>query len=232
MSNYYPVMLDLRGRIALVIGGDAVAAEKATALVASGAHVYAQSLEFCEAFLQMAEQKQATLQRKAYEPGDLAGAFIVVAATHDPQLVQAIWAEAQERGQLLNIVDEPAHCSFILPSILRREQLTIAVSTGGASPGLARRIRQNLEEIFPPAYGPYVRLAALVRAYLRAKGISYEQRDNFFGEFFASDVLEQLVKGNNRPAIETTVTLLHKYGLDVSPHTLEVDFAKTTLPTR
>ena len=129
-----------------------------------------------------------------------------------PQLVQAIWMEAQERGQLLNIVDEPAYCSFILPSILRREQLTIAVSTEGASPGLAKRIRQNLEDIFPPAYGPYVRLAALVRAYLRAGGVSYEQRDNFFGGFFASDVLEQLIAGNGTQALETTATLLHKYG--------------------
>ena len=232
MPNYYPVMLDLRDRIALVIGGDAVAAEKATALAASGAQVNVLSPEFCYALLQMAEQEQVTLHRKAYEPGDLAGAFVVVAATHDPQLVQAIWMEAQERGQLLNIVDEPAYCSFILPSILRREQLTIAVSTEGASPGLAKRIRQHLEEIFPPAYGPYVRLAALVRAYLRAKGVSYEQRDNFFGDFFASNALEQLMKGNSTQAIETTAILLRKYGLDVSPDTLEADFVKATLPTR
>lgn len=226
MPNYYPVMLDLRGRIALVIGGDAVAAEKATALVASGAQVHVQSPEFCETLSRMAEQEQVTLHRKAYQTGDLAGAFIVVAATHEPQLVQAIWMEAQERGQLLNIVDEPAYCSFILPSILRREQLTIAVSTEGASPGLAKRIRQNLEDIFPPAYGPYVRLAALVRAYLRAGGVSYEQRDNFFGDFFASDVLEQLIAGNGTQALETTATLLHKYGLDVSPTRLEADFMK------
>lgn len=226
MPNYYPVMLDLRGRVALVIGGDEIAAEKATALAASGAQVHVQSPAFCEALLQMAAQEQVTLHHKAYEPGDLAGAFIVVAATHDPQLVQAIWTEAQERGQLLNIVDEPAYCSFILPSILRREQLTIAVSTEGASPGLAKRIRQNLEDIFPPAYGPYVHLAALVRSYLRARGVSYEQRDNFFGDFFASDVLEQLVKGNNSQAIETTATLLRKYSLDVSPTTLEADLGK------
>lgn len=226
MSNYYPVMLDLRGRTTLVIGGDAVALEKATALVAAGAHVHVQSPEFCEPLLQMAAHKQVILHRKAYQVGDLAGAFVVVAATHEPQLVQAIWAEAQERGQLLNIVDEPAYCSFILPSILHREQLTIAVSTEGASPGLAKRIRHNLEEMFPPTYGSYVRLAALVRSYLRTGGVSYEQRDNFFGDFFASDALEQLVKGNDWQAIQTTATLLHTYGLNVSPETLQTDFVK------
>src|SRR5207237_10352401 len=113
-----------------------------------------------------------TLHHKAYEPGDLAGAFVVIAATNDPQLVQAIWTETQERGQLVNIVDIPAHCSFILPSILRREPLTIAVSTEGASPSLAKRIRHYLETLFPPAYGTYLKLAAVVRIQLRTRNLS------------------------------------------------------------
>ncbi len=124
MPNYYPVMLDVRGRLAIVVGGDHVAAEKATGLAASGADVRVISPQFCDELLTQAEHKRVTLHRKAYEPGDLAGAFVVIAATNDPQLVQAIWTETQERGQLVNIVDIPAHCSFILPSILRREPLT------------------------------------------------------------------------------------------------------------
>ncbi len=140
MPKYYPIMLDLRGRSALVVGGDRVAAEKAAGLSASGAHVSVISPVFCDELLLQAEQKQVTLCRKAYQPGDLAGAFVVIAATNDPQLVQTIWAETQERGQLVNIVDIPTYCTFIMPSVLRREQLTIAVSTEGASPGLAKRI--------------------------------------------------------------------------------------------
>src|SRR6266566_1818197 len=183
MPNYYPLMLDVRGRRAIVLGGDRVAAEKAAALSASGAHVSVLHQEFCTELLALAEQQQVTLWRKAYAPGDLAGAFVVIAATNDPQLISAIWTETQERGQLVNIVDVPEYCSFILPSILRREPLTIAVSTEGASPSLAKRIRHDLEEIFPPAYGTYLRLAALARTYLRQHGVSYDLRDDFFNDF-------------------------------------------------
>lgn len=218
MPKYYPAMLDIRDRLAIVVGGDQVAAEKAAALAASGARVSVLSPAFCDELLQQAERKQVTLRRKAYEPGDLAGAFVVVAATNNPQLIEAIWAETQEHGQLVNIVDVPAYCSFILPSILRRDQLTIAVSTEGTSPGLAKRIRQGLEEYFPRAYGPYLRLAALARSYLRNAGLSYERRDDFFNDFFISDVLAQLVRGDTEQALVTTAALLDRYGIDVPAH--------------
>src|SRR5216684_4770433 len=221
MPKYYPVMLDIRGRLAIVIGGDRVAAEKSAALAASGANVNVLSPEFCDDILVLAEQKRVALNRKSYEPGDLAGAFIVVVATNDPELMQATWNETQERGQLINVVDVPEYCSFILPSILRREQLTIAVSTEGASPGLAKRIRQELEGYFPLAYGPYLRLAALARTYLRDGGVSYEQRDSFFADFFTSDVLAQLVKGNTAQAATITADLLRRYGVAVAAGTLD-----------
>jgi precorrin-2 dehydrogenase / sirohydrochlorin ferrochelatase len=223
MPNYYPVMLDLRGRLAIVVGGDRIAAEKVAALSASGAHVRVISPEFCNELLQQAEDSAVTLQRKAYQPGDLAGAFVVIAATNDPQLVQSIWAETQERGQLLNIVDVPQYCSFIMPSVLRRGQLTIAVSTEGASPSLAKRIRQSLEEIFPPAYAMFLRLAALARTHMRNNGVSYDERDDFFGNFYTSDILRQIVQGNTTEAIALTSALLRDYGIDVPVSTLETE---------
>jgi precorrin-2 dehydrogenase / sirohydrochlorin ferrochelatase len=221
MPNYFPLMLDVRDRQAIVIGGDRKAAEKAAALAASGARVSVLSREFCDELLAQAKQKRVTLRRKAYEPGDLAGAFVVIAATNDPQLVQTIWAETQERGQLVNIVDVPEYCSFIVPSVLRREQLTITVSTEGASPGLAKRIRHSLEELFPPAYGTFVRLAALARAYLRKNGVSYASRDDFFSDFFTSDVLARLVEGDKAQATIVTAALLRKYDVDIPANVLE-----------
>lgn len=225
MPNYYPVMLDVRSRPAIVVGGNQIAAEKAAALRASGAKVSVISPIFCDELLTQAERGQVTLCHKAYEPGDLAGAFVVIAVADHPQLVQDIWTETQERGQLVNIVDVPAYCSFIMPSVLRREQLTIAVSTQGASPSLAKRIRHSLEDLFPLAYGTYLRLAALARTHLRKNGISYEQRDNFFGDFFTSDVLAQLVEGNTQQATSITAALLQHYGIDVLANTLETDLA-------
>jgi precorrin-2 dehydrogenase/sirohydrochlorin ferrochelatase len=209
-------MLDLRGRSAIVIGGDRVAAEKAATLAASGAQVKVLSPTYGPEMRQLAEQQQVTLAYKAYEPGALAGAFVVVAATNDQQLIEAIWSETQERGQLVNIVDVPKYCNFIVPSILRRGQLTIAVSTEGASPGLAKRIRHELEEHFPPTYGTYIRLASIVRKHLRASGVSYERRDDFFGDFFDSDVLAHIVSGNVEQAIAITGNLLQRYDIALS----------------
>ncbi|HCF88013.1 MAG TPA: siroheme synthase [Ktedonobacter sp.] len=221
MPNYYPVMLDIRGRLAIVVGGDRIAAEKAAGLSASGAKVRVISSEFCGELLRQGEHKQVTLQHTAYEPGDLAGAFVVIAATNDPQLVQTIWNETQERGQLLNIVDVPQYCSFILPSILRREQLTIAVSTEGASPSLAKRIRHSLEESFPAEYGLYLRLASLARTHLRNNGVPYDRRDDFFKDYYASDVLHILSEGNTTEAIALIAALLQDYGIDVAVSALE-----------
>ena len=223
MPNYYPVMLDIRGRLAIVVGGDRVAAEKAAGLSASGAQVRVISREFCDELLRQGEHGQVSLQRKAYEPGDLAGAFVVIAATNDPQLVQTIWNETQERGQLLNIVDVPQYCSFILPSILRREQLTIAVSTEGASPSLAKRIRHSLEERFPAEYGLYLRLASLARTHLRNNGVPYDRRDDFFKDYYASDVLYTLSEGNTTEAIALIAALLRNYGIDIAASTLETE---------
>lgn len=215
MPNYYPIMLDVRGRPAVVIGGDHVAAEKATALCSSGAIVTVVAETFCRGLRQLAENGAVTLRRKAYEPADLDGAFVVVAATtSDPELSEQIWQETQRRGQLVNIVDVPARCNFIVPSILRRDQLTISVSTEGASPSLAKLIRQRLEGLFPPAYGAYLRLAAAARGYLRRGGVSYDRRDAFFAEFFASDVLASLAEGDESAAVVATATLLRRYGVE------------------
>jgi precorrin-2 dehydrogenase / sirohydrochlorin ferrochelatase len=205
-----------------------VAAEKAASLAASGAHVSVLNPTFCPALLQQSEAGRVALWRKAYEPGDLAGAFVVVAVASSPELAETVWTETQQRGQLVNVVDVPAYCTFILPSILRREQLTIAVSTEGASPALAKRIRQELEAYFPRAYGPYLRLAALARTILRRAGVSYEQRDAFFADFFTSDVLPRLARGNSAGALALTADLLQRYGVAIPPDALQKSFTDET----
>lgn len=227
MPQYYPIMLDIRGRQALVIGGDRIAAEKAANLAASGAHVTVLSPQLSEEVQALAQQRRIELKQKAYERGDLAGAFVVVATTtYDAALTEAIWQEAQERNQLLNIVDVPARCNFILPSILRRDQLTIAVSTEGASPGLAKRIRQQLEKMFPPAYGVYLRIAAFVRTSIRRQGLPYERRDELFGDFYNSKILHYLTTGNEEQALAETQQLLKAYDVDLPEETLKAELEK------
>lgn len=226
MPRYYPVMLDVHARPAIVIGGDKIAAEKAAALAASGARVSVLSPEFGADVLALAERGRVTLCAKSYEPGDLAGAFVVVAATTDPALIEAIWQETQERGQPVNIVDVPRYCTFIVPSILRRGKLTIAVSTEGASPSLAKRIRQQLEESFPLAYEDFIDLAAQARVYLRQQVISYDTRDEFFRDFMASPVLAALSAGERTRALALSVELLRAYGVEVQVSDLDAAFMK------
>ncbi len=223
MPKYYPIMLDVRGRRAVVIGGDRIAAEKAIALQTSGAQVTVIHPEFCDELLVMEQRGMVTLRHKAYEPDDLGGAFVVVAATGDPQLIEAIWSETQEHGQLVNIVDVPSRCSYIVPSILRRGQLTIAVSTEGASPSLSKRIRQHLEGLFPSAYDTYMQLATIVRTHMRKSGRSYSERDDFFGDFFTSSILELLAEGDEATALVQTAELLQRHKVDISAEILTLD---------
>lgn len=226
MPEYYPVMLDMRNRQAIVVGGNALAAEKAAALVFSGAQVDVLDEHFCDALLAMAERGEVTLRRKRYESGDLAGAFVVIALGTDEQLVETVWQETQQRGQLVNVVDVPRYCSFILPSVLRRGQLTINVSTGGASPGMAKRIRQQLEEVFPSTYGVYVDLAASARAHLRRHRVAYDTRDRFVQDFMASPILELLDVGEMAQALRVVRELLQAYGVEVPLDELAREFGK------
>ena len=226
MPDYYPLMLDIRDRLGIVVGGDAIAAEKARVLSSCGARVRVLGLEFCVELQVLAERGQVTLCQKVYESGDLAEAFVVVAVTTDPQVIQTLWQETYQRGQLLNIVDVPKYCSFILPSVLRRGQLTIAVSTEGASPSLSKRIRQQLEDIFPPVYGEYIELAALARSYLRQHGVSYLRRDAFFQDFMASSVLANMGTGEVEQALTVTADLLRMYGVEVPLQELIDEFRK------
>lgn len=229
MPNYYPIMLDVRNRMALVIGGDRIAAEKATNLSLCGAQVTVMAPDFCTELLDLEHSGAISLRYKTYEPGDLAGAFVVIATTtHDLPLSQAIWHEAQERGQLLNTVDMPAYCNFILPSILRRGHLTISVSTEGASPSLAKRIRQELEDHFPAAYAAYLQIAATVRINIKKAGLSYKERDDFFRDFFASDVLDLLIKGDKVEASKLTVQLLHHHDVDIPVSAILNDLEEAT----
>jgi precorrin-2 dehydrogenase / sirohydrochlorin ferrochelatase len=223
MPNYYPIMLKVRDRQTIVLGGERIAAEKASALAACGAQVTVQWSAFCPELLELAEQGKIALLQKVYEPGDLAEAFVIVAAINEPTLVEQIWQETQARGQLLNVVDVPAYCNYIIPSILRRGQLTVAVSTEGASPSLAKRIRQQLETHFPPTYATYMQLATVVRAYMRSSGLSYDTRDDFFGEFFTSDILRLLTEGEETQALALSVELLRRYHVSVSIVTLTAD---------
>jgi precorrin-2 dehydrogenase/sirohydrochlorin ferrochelatase len=175
-KRYYMACLDLGRRRCVVVGGGAVGLEKAKGLLDCGAVVTV-----------VAPQMEPELQalpvrwrRKRYEPADLDGNFLVVAATSNRTLNRRIFRDAEERSLLCNVVDTPELCSFILPAVFRRDPIAIAVSTGGASPALAKRLRDELGERVGEQHVALARRLRDLRPWARLHYHSYEARRDYF----------------------------------------------------
>jgi len=198
--RYYPAMLALDGRDAVVVGGGSIAARKIAELAACGAIVTVIDPHPGTAVETLAAAGRVTLVRRCYSASDLAGAAIAIVATDESAVQEAAWQEARAANIPVNTVDDARRCSFIAPSILRRGDLTIAVSTSGTIPGLARRIRERLEAAFPQTFGAFLELAAAARGRLRSAGVSYAMRDRFAGDVFSSPALALLEAGDREGA--------------------------------
>lgn len=171
MSAYYPVFLDVRNRKCVVIGGGNVGEEKARKLLECEARVVVISPEVNAAVRELAEAGKVTWLPRAYQPGDLEGAFLAIAATDSNQVNRQIAAEAEQRNVLLNVVDVTHLCTFMAPAVARRGDVTIAVSTSGASPALARKFREELSRSRILEYADLAPLLADVRKELRRMGV-------------------------------------------------------------
>lgn len=160
----YPInVVGLAHQRCLVVGGGTVALRKVEGLVAAGAQVTVVAPEADEGLLTLAASGVVHLEDRAYESRDLDGTFLVIAATDDRTVNHAVSAGAMSRGLLVNVVDDPDASNFIVPAVVRRGELTVAVSTGGASPALARRLREELEVRFGPEYEELVEILAALR---------------------------------------------------------------------
>ena len=170
MPEYYPVYLNLAGKHCVILGGGTIAQGKIAALRDAGAKITVISPEATDGIRRAAQRGDITFEQREYRDGDLEGAFIAVAATNVWHVNRQIFEEAEAKGVLLNVVDDPDQCSFIAPSIVRRDPITLAVSTGGASPALARKLRETLAE------APALKWADLAGPLGRARRVIKEQR--------------------------------------------------------
>jgi siroheme synthase-like protein len=170
--SYFPIYLEMTERRCLVIGGGAVAERKIAGLLEAGAAVVVISHEASDNILRWSQEKSVEYVARCYQPGDLAEFEIVFVATGDRDVSAQVFQEARKLGVWVNAADDAVHCDFILPSVLRRGELTVAVSSGGKSPALARTIREELELYFTDEYAVLANLAAEVREELRARAIS------------------------------------------------------------
>ncbi|MGH7516040.1 MAG: uroporphyrinogen-III C-methyltransferase [Gemmatimonadales bacterium] len=194
--RYYPVLLDLAGRHCVVVGGGAIAEGKVAPLVAAGARVTVIAPALGPGLAAQHRAGRFTHIARAYEPGDLAGAFLVIGATDSPAVNHAVHAEATAIGALINVVDDVPYCGFILPSILRRGDLTVAVSSAGHAPALAVRVRERLERELGDEYGRFLELAAELRAPLARAVPDFQERKTIWYRLVDSDVLALLRAGH------------------------------------
>ena len=170
MTTYYPVYLNLRGRRCVIVGGGTVAEGKISRLLDSGADICVVSPDATPGILRFADDGNVRWEQREYQHGDLEGAFIAIAATNVREVNRRIFAEAEERGIMLNAVDDPPNCSFIAPSIVRRGPVTLAISTGGVSPALARKLRESLQTSEALAWADLSSIMAVTRSHLRETG--------------------------------------------------------------
>ena len=174
MPRYYPVFIDVKGRRCVVIGGGNIGQEKVEKLIDCDADVVVISPQVNAQVRQRAEAQEVTWVRRAYQLGDLEAAFIAIAATDDNDVNRQIAREAGERNVLLNVVDVTHLCTFIAPSVVRRGDIAVATSTGGASPALARKFREELSQSRLLEYADLAPLLSDARSELRRKGVRVE----------------------------------------------------------
>jgi siroheme synthase-like protein len=170
--GYYPIFLEMKDRRCVVIGGGAVAERKVEGLVAVGANVTVISPAIRVGLGDLLEQVRIRQVAREFRAGDRAGYDLVFVATDNSEINAAVSNEARSLRIWVNSADDPDHCDFILPAVIRRGDLAVAVSTGGVSPAVTRAIREELDEYFNADYARFVQIAGEVRRELREKSVS------------------------------------------------------------
>jgi len=183
-KHYYMACLDLEGRSCLVVGGGNVALEKVRGLLDCGARVTVVAPRIIGELRTL----DVELVQRGYRGSDLEGRFLVVAATSIESLNRRVRRDAEARSMLCNVVDVPQLCNFILPAVLRRDPIAVAVSTGGASPALAQRIRDDIDELIGPEHAELARKLRELRPWARAHLPTYEERREFFAGLVSSEL--------------------------------------------
>ncbi len=196
----FPLFADLRGREVLVVGGGAVAARKIKALLQAGAQVTAGAPDFQPEILDLARDGFVTTIRNEFDPAWLDGKWLAIAATDDRQVNAAVSEAASLRRMLANVVDDPELSSFQVPSIVDRAPLVIAISSGGAAPVLARRLRERIESLFDHSLGMLARLAHQYRQDIRRQHADMGARRRFYDWMFDGPVASLLREGRSDQA--------------------------------
>jgi precorrin-2 dehydrogenase/sirohydrochlorin ferrochelatase len=190
----FPAFLKLEDRQVIIIGGGTLAESKLSTLLEAGARVRLISPRLNPALIAQVRTHHLDWWPKLYEPGDLAGAFLVIAATSNPEVNAAVFREAEARSILCNAVDDTDNCHFYYGSIIQRGDLQIAISTNGKSPALAQRLRKELEEQFGPEYAAWLDWLGAARQILRAQNSEPELTKRWLHLLASRPMFEKFLK--------------------------------------
>ena len=189
--KYFPVNLDISGKKVVVVGGGEVASRKVASLVSCGAEVTVVSPGFCRTLGRM---KGIARVKRAYRKGDLKGAFIAISATDSEKVNRRVYQHAVDADIPVNVVDQPALCTFIVPAVIRKRDLQVTISTGGGSPALSRRIRKKIEEDVSQTFADHLALMKEMRPKVLESTLTPRERKRLFTRMAGRevhDVLEQ-----------------------------------------
>lgn len=203
----YPVNLVLEDRLVVLVGAGHEIARKLPDLLETGARVRVIAPTAHPTVRRYAEVGQIEWLERRYQPGDLTGAFLVIAATGDQTVHDAVWAEGQANGQLVNVMDVIPQCNFHATSVVRQGQLTIAIGTGGAAPALAATLRKRFEKGFGPEYAEFLEYAQALRPLVAQRLPTFKQRADFWYKLLESNAITLLRQGE-RALFEAKVHML------------------------
>jgi precorrin-2 dehydrogenase/sirohydrochlorin ferrochelatase len=193
-NSLFPMFLKLEGKRCLVVGGGKVGEPKIGGLIDTGAALHVVALEATETVHGWARAGKITLEIRAFADSDLEGTFLAIVATASRALNAVIYREAQRRGVLCNVVDVPEYCDFYYPSVVRRGDLQIAISTNGQSPALAQKLRQQLERQFGPGYARWVAELGATRKLVLASDLDQQRKRELLLTLASREALQAAVE--------------------------------------
>ena len=211
--SYYPIFVQLQGEKALVVGGGSVARRKVETLLEYGASVRIVSRVLCPKLERLVEKEEIRFLGEEFRETFLEGIFLVIAATDDKELNHRISRAARARGLLINAVDQPEDCNFIVPSIVNRGNLQIAISTSGKSPAMAKKIRKELEGRFGMEYEVFLSLMGRIREAVLPMGFSQKENGAIFQRIIDAGLLDMIARGDTKGA-EAALSELLPAGID------------------
>jgi len=200
--KYYPICLQIEGRRCLVIGGGKVAERKVRGLLGSGARVVVISPELTDGLGSLQAEGKIAWEPRGYQPDDVAGFFLVMAATDDRLVQNQVQTDADRHQILLNVADVPEKCNFILPALVQRGALSIAISTSGKSPALAKRLRRELEVLIGQDYELLTEAMGLIRPYILEWNLPQAENEKIFQGLVDGEILG-LVGRRDWPGLQT-----------------------------